>query len=571
MERLRTPRRSRLGLAITVFLVLLGFHEELLRKVCDIAAVPSLPFFRTRLSGLRQSAPPSRVTLRSLEEGQSESETKETKDWRDFRAKLVQQELREKSGSEGQAAEADTSAAAPATQEEGWAYATPLIEPGSLLLSAPGEHFALNQQYFHKAIIFIVEHTETFTRGVILNRPTAFNNVDIADITTGFPAGFLGGADKWNVWCGGDCEGLNSGGGAVFFCIHTLDRLAEFSQPIIRGIYLIDLAEAQRLVAEKQVDQDDFLLLVGYCGWAPGQLQGELDRGDTWTPAAADKRVLLGRLREEQAALRARLEEATKQGGASGVNVALTAKEVGDGIEQWRQLYAALGPEFAKKVDQGDPGLEGLHSDTLLQRWINRCLLPPRHQGPDDAPVDSTLSPMKLPAGTVLRGSATAWVLGKPAERAAVDQIFSRGLPGQYLHKAVLVLVRDHETYQGDEGVLMVLVNGPPVGQIKKGEEIFFGGPENFGDRGGIMELKGYPFRFQGLVLFRNVVFDEILRLKALEVAEGVDLDSVLALPPEKRWEAAGGKIELLREAAAAQLGEIQRRLWYERFLGLKL
>lgn len=49
-----------------------------------------------------------------------------------------------------------------------------------------------------------------------------------------------------------------------------------------------------------EVDKDDFLLLVGYCGWHSGQLQGELDRGDTWTMASVDPRSLLGQLRDEQ-------------------------------------------------------------------------------------------------------------------------------------------------------------------------------------------------------------------------------------------------------------------------------
>lgn len=52
--------------------------------------------------------------------------------------------------------------------------------------------------------------------------------------------------------------------------------------------------------------QDDFLLLVGYCGWGEGQLQGELNNQDTWTMASVDPKQLLGQLRQEQAELRRR-------------------------------------------------------------------------------------------------------------------------------------------------------------------------------------------------------------------------------------------------------------------------
>ena len=52
---------------------------------------------------------------------------------------------------------------------EQWAYELPVIEQGSILLSAPNDHFAINQQYFHKNVIFLVTHTDDFTKGVILN------------------------------------------------------------------------------------------------------------------------------------------------------------------------------------------------------------------------------------------------------------------------------------------------------------------------------------------------------------------------------------------------------------------
>ena len=52
-----------------------------------------------------------------------------------------------------------------------WVHVSPIIERGSILLSTPGDHFWASQQYFHKAIILIVEHDPGFTTGVILNRP----------------------------------------------------------------------------------------------------------------------------------------------------------------------------------------------------------------------------------------------------------------------------------------------------------------------------------------------------------------------------------------------------------------
>jgi len=508
-------------------------------------------------------------------------------DWRDFRAKLVGQELRE-----GGANEANGTDSAEGQDQEGWAYATPLIEEGSLLLSAPGDHFAINQQYFHKAVIFIIEHGDSFTRGIILNRPTAFDTSDLQPVISKSEAlenlvssdqdQELAGATppdkgKWNVWCGGDCQGFNAHRDAdnevAYFCIHCMDRFANQSQQIIRGVFLIDLAVARALVGTGEADKNDFLLLVGYCGWAPGQLQGELDRGGSWTMAAADQRLLLGRLQDAQAALTLRVEAAlasrsSADGSTGSADAILAAADVGDGIAEWRQLYSALGPEFRAQVE-GNASAEGEHTDEMLRRWVDRCLIPARHRPPEVGPLAEEGGKLKLDAGTVLRGSPTSWLLGKPAERQSFDQSFA--VPGQYFHKAVLLLVRDY--VRGDEEPsILVLLDGPAVGRSPDDEsiEVFFGGPSQLGNQGGVFEVKAKkPFRFQGMVLLLPGVLEELLDLGAVEVAHGVDVQDVLSAPRGERWEAAGGQIAEFKDAATAQLGDVQKRMWYQRFLGI--
>ena len=68
-----------------------------------------------------------------------------------------------------------------------------------------------------------------------------------------------------------------------------------------------------------------------------GQLQGELDREDTWTMASVDPGLLLGQLREEQAELRRRRtgwKKSINAGGGgwgAGRNSHLTSK-MGGGV-----------------------------------------------------------------------------------------------------------------------------------------------------------------------------------------------------------------------------------------------
>jgi hypothetical protein len=73
-------------------------------------------------------------------------------DWQHFRTKLV---LGEEDGK--------------------WAYnAGNLVEQGCLLLGGTELEYGygLRQQHFHKCVLLILSHTDEFTRGVILNRPT---------------------------------------------------------------------------------------------------------------------------------------------------------------------------------------------------------------------------------------------------------------------------------------------------------------------------------------------------------------------------------------------------------------
>ena len=86
-------------------------------------------------------------------------------DWREMRAKLVAQEK---------------------NQSESDVYEAALIEQGTVLLGGTKQlfGFALRQQFFHKCVLLLLQHDEQFTKGIILNRPSALE------------------IDGWRVWCG---------------------------------------------------------------------------------------------------------------------------------------------------------------------------------------------------------------------------------------------------------------------------------------------------------------------------------------------------------------------------------
>lgn len=284
-----------------------------------------------------------RSTLRSrkdVEKGVSNGA-----DWRDYRARLV-------------ALEQTGTASAPEDRSDGnddskdavkgWAYQTPLIEQGSVLLSHVDARFSDRQIYFHKAVILIVHHQPDCDMGIILNRPSA--------MTTANPLRVPG--TQWNICFGGDCNGLRRDTALnelALFCLHTEPRFAEESMEVVTGIYLMEFALARKLVKHNHARRDEFLVLVGYCGWGKGQLQAELDTGRSWTMAAVDRLSLMKQIRETQT--RFEVESMTGQ------------VDKDDGMEAWRRMYDALGKKFQDQA--GAWRLDVMLDDMRLRSWVN--------------------------------------------------------------------------------------------------------------------------------------------------------------------------------------------------------
>lgn len=400
--------------------------------------------------------------------------------------------------------------------------------------------------------------------GLVLNRPTAFDVGKVGlwgDDLVGKLLRFLNvrpAWDEWNVWFGGDCQGLGAPPGErVCFCVHAADRFSGVSDEIIGGLFLIDLVVARALVALGQAKRDEFLVLAGYCGWAPGQLQAELDRGRGWITAAAGRDALLGDVGETQAQISSRLEAARQRGQRP------SAADVGDGVRAWQRLLAEVNVTDGRGEDTG-------HSDAVLQQWIDRSLTPPRLEPAAAAGGawgwSAGLRPPLRP-GLILRSSATAWLLGKPVD--AIDAGGSElwGPPSsQYLHKAVLLLL-EHRGPQSPSA--MVLLNGPKMGVLGgTAVDIFFGGTSRPKD-GGLVEIPSGGIL--GRVSLPAGHLERLVSVGAFEVAQGVDVGALLAETPDRMWEAAGGRIESISDAVTARLGDEQRRKWYQRFLGMNL
>jgi hypothetical protein len=104
-----------------------------------------------------------------------------------------------------------------------WAYDSgKVIEEGAVILGGVEQDygFGLRQQYFHKAVILVLDHDEaTFTKGIILNRPS--------DRVLKDDNGY-----KWRIWFGGDVQGLDTIVPDII-CLHSIEGVPEVDEASI--------------------------------------------------------------------------------------------------------------------------------------------------------------------------------------------------------------------------------------------------------------------------------------------------------------------------------------------------
>lgn len=259
---------------------------------------------------------PSSVTKPSVLRATSDDDDEEITlsesddDWRTFRAKLVMGESSTSPSSSaattddtndntiiddsdldgiGALFSSETTQFTPLDPSQ-WAYDSgKVIEQGAVILGGVEQDFGfgLRQQYFHKAVILVLDHDEnTFTKGIILNRPSDRMMED--DVNEGL---------EWRVWFGGDVQGLDSILPEIV-CLHSLKgkEAKEASNPVMKDIQWTSFENAKKLVKKGIASgPEDFWLFAGYAGWGPKQLSGELERR-SWYMCATDSQTLLKEL-----------------------------------------------------------------------------------------------------------------------------------------------------------------------------------------------------------------------------------------------------------------------------------
>ena len=148
------------------------------------------------------------------------------------------------------------------------------VSIGDVLISEP----FLNDFYFRRSAILIVDHNEEGSFGVIINKRL---NIPFNDIIMGFPK------FDADVYLGGPVDTDR-----VFF-IHTIGEMIPDSHKIMSGLYWSGNINALKaMIKNDLIKSHEVRFYVGYAGWEGGQIRKEL-QANTWAVGKFGTKELL--------------------------------------------------------------------------------------------------------------------------------------------------------------------------------------------------------------------------------------------------------------------------------------
>src|ERR1700736_6376316 len=159
---------------------------------------------------------------------------------------------------------------------------------GQMLIAMP----AMLDERFARSLIYVCAHSSEGAMGIVVNHPAP--NINFSDLLV-----------KLDVIPAADVIQLPSRAGVVKvmrggpvetergFVLHSADFFIENSTlPIDDGICLTATLDILKAIARGNGPQSAVLAL-GYAGWAPGQLESEIQENG-WLHCAADPELIFG-------------------------------------------------------------------------------------------------------------------------------------------------------------------------------------------------------------------------------------------------------------------------------------
>ncbi len=149
---------------------------------------------------------------------------------------------------------------------------------GQLLVATP----ELNDPNFVETVIFMIEHDENGAMGLVINRPLAKG--PIGDLLKGLGAESEDAGGEIILHYGGPV------GPQKAFVLHSNDYADKGTTVVGSGLAVTTDVEVVRAIARGKGPRQSIFVL-GYAGWAPGQLEAEIQAGG-WFSIPAEAKII---------------------------------------------------------------------------------------------------------------------------------------------------------------------------------------------------------------------------------------------------------------------------------------
>jgi putative transcriptional regulator len=151
---------------------------------------------------------------------------------------------------------------------------------GHLLVAMP----TMSDPRFARTVIYLCAHTADGAMGLVVNK--LLDSLTFPDLLEqlGIQTSSMG--DEIRVHFGGPVESARG------FVLHSTDYMHDASMIVDGNIALTATVDVLKAMADGMGPRRH-LLALGYAGWAPGQLDAEI-QANGWLPCPADENLVFG-------------------------------------------------------------------------------------------------------------------------------------------------------------------------------------------------------------------------------------------------------------------------------------
>jgi putative transcriptional regulator len=149
---------------------------------------------------------------------------------------------------------------------------------GQLLIAMPG----MNDDRFARTVVFMCVHSEKGAMGLVINRPA--QGLTIGDLMEQLDIRGKAPSQGEQVHFGGPVEHVRG------FVLHSGDYRDETTMQVSPDFGMTATLDILRDIAEGRGPKNAILAL-GYSGWGPGQLEGEI-RANGWVTCRASSEIV---------------------------------------------------------------------------------------------------------------------------------------------------------------------------------------------------------------------------------------------------------------------------------------